>query len=212
MTSPASRDENDDSRFLLGLARLFYKWWHPPESYRSEIRVTVNKMYPDRPWWSSDPGDTLYCDTFCNVAESHYPARFVLLAPPRTGKSYAFACYAAKMASQALNHLLDESFDATTLELMTVPILVDIGDYRGSFVKLVENSLPDGVSFDELVSRCKVAFLFDSFSACRASLSPDRHEADLTHFSNGLAGADLLSPRVPAAVWNTPGSNTLNSA
>ncbi len=108
------------------------------------------------------------------------PPQRVLIGLPGAGKSYALRRAAARAAEALQQACLTEVFDAATT---VVPVVADMKLYAGDLRALLEQALPEQLSFEALTRTCRVHVLLDSFNEMpREQWEQDTYEADLAGF------------------------------
>lgn len=121
---------------------------------------------------------------------SNGPARALLIGPPGAGKTYSINRAAACLAETLHQNCIADLFDENAI---TIPLVVDLKLYRGDVYKQAAESLPSGLTFDDLLQRFKVKIFLDSFNEMpiefRESAS---YEADFSSFMSKIGNASII--------------------
>jgi hypothetical protein len=120
----------------------------------------------------------------------HGPDRAILMGLPGAGKSYALHQSARRLADALHTVCLTEPFDETAV---VVPIIADLKLYRGDLAKLVDQTLPSNLPFQELRKRFKIRLFLDSFNEMpREFRESGAYESDFAEFASGDAHMGLV--------------------
>ena len=118
------------------------------------------------------------------------PARALLIGLPGSGKSYSLQRAAARLAERLHESCLSEPFEE---KAVVVPLLADLKLYGGDVKDLLNKTLPNGLSLDELIERFGVKIFLDSFNEIpRDYWESGSYEADFTQFAEGNSAASLI--------------------
>jgi len=118
------------------------------------------------------------------------PDRLLLIGLPGAGKTYSLHRAAAKVADQLNNTCLSGEF---VKDLIVVPIIVDLKLYRGDLLSLVNQSLPESLPLEDLVTFYKVKIFIDSFNEMpREFLESGSYESDFLDFVGKIGESSII--------------------
>jgi hypothetical protein len=89
------------------------------------------------------------------------PDKLILIGLPGGGKSYSFKASVSRL-SKILSRACIE--DSVKINETIIPIYVDLKLYDGDLIKLIEESIPVGMSISTLCSNFKVKLYLDAFN------------------------------------------------
>jgi hypothetical protein len=164
---------------ILALARHAARLTRAPKcDPEFPIRVHSERIGRERQRSNFEPDEFDHCpvERFLDAG----PTRAILIGLPGSGKSYSLQRAAARLGEKLHEICLSEVFDQ---ERAVIPLLADLKLYRGDLYGLVNETLPNGLSLDDLGRRHKVKIFLDSFNEMpREFWETGSYEADFAKF------------------------------
>lgn len=117
--------------------------------------------------------------SYCSVSTflKEFPKRAIFIGLPGAGKTYSLNIAASEIAEQLHACCISEELDVGSI---VVPVVADMKSYRGSLRNLIDNTLPSGLSVDELSNKVRLRVFLDSFN-----------EMPKDHWESGAYADDL---------------------
>lgn len=118
------------------------------------------------------------------------PQKTLLVGLPGAGKTHSLRFAAAQLSKQLQEASME---DEASIKEAIIPVAVDMKQYDGDLWSLVDNTLPVGISLEQLVSHFKVKIFIDSFNEMPKKYWTDaKYEDDLGEFVKRAQGASLV--------------------
>lgn len=169
------------TRYAAGLARF--------PKLPSEMAIRVVARDDDRlnnRWFDRSEFDGQKVQTFL----MHDPQRACLIGLPGAGKSYALRRAASEIAINLSDACIMDKFDP---KVNTIPLLVDMKHYAGNIFRLIDETLPKSIGFNELLQHFKIKIFIDSFNEMpREYLENGSYEQDFESFIQLTKNASLI--------------------
>ncbi|MEP6355979.1 MAG: SIR2 family protein [Hyphomicrobiales bacterium] len=131
-------------------------------------------------------------NSFRNVDELlvYGPQRTLLVGLPGAGKTHSLNFAAAELSKQLQEASMGAEAD---IKEVAIPVVVDMKQYDGDLWSLADNTLPVGISLEQLISHFKVKIFVDSFNEMPKKYWTDaKYEDDLGKFIKRVENASLV--------------------
>lgn len=130
--------------------------------------------------------------TDINNLLSHTAQNLVLIGNPGAGKTYTLKRHCSTLARNLENACLNETAQKT-LQLIPIPLYVDLKLYNGDLWKQAEETLPPSLSLQELCASKQVRFILDSYNELpREYIENGYIEKDLAIFLQRTEGCRVF--------------------
>ncbi|WP_418603768.1 SIR2 family protein [Hwangdonia sp.] len=126
----------------------------------NSISIIPLEVYPEKSK-TNETKDYRYYGASIERILDHGPTRFILLGLPGSGKSFSIERSVFRLSEKLLDSCLSTPVDPSNL---IVPIFIDLKNYQGNVIDLIEGSLPTGINFNDLCANFTVKIYFDAFN------------------------------------------------
>jgi hypothetical protein len=155
----------------------------------NNIPVIPLEVYPEKKITVKEHNYRYYGATIETLLDQG-PNKFVLVGLPGSGKSFSIEKSVNRLCKILLDNCLSASTDQGNL---VVPILIDLKEYQGSILSLVEKSLPSGIDFNFLSSSFTVKIYFDAFNEIPVEFTEgNKWDFDLKKFDSEFPSVSYI--------------------